>query len=103
MDGISAIEVKAKVDAGEDLFLLDVRGPDEYEQMRLGIGETLIPLGRLRTDVDKLPSDKEKEIAVYCKISLRGYEAACFLRSLGYTNVRVMEGGVIAWPFPREK
>jgi rhodanese-related sulfurtransferase len=103
MKGISSCEVKEKLDRKDDFFLLDVRGPDEYEQMRLGRGEVLIPLGKLRTSLDKLPKDKHKEIVVYCKISLRGYEAACFLESEGYTNVKVMEGGVIAWPFPREK
>jgi rhodanese-related sulfurtransferase len=103
MVGISSVDVKNKVDAGEDVFILDVRGPDEFEAMRLGIGETLIPLGKLRDDVNKLPRDKNKEIIVYCKISLRGYEAACFLNGIGYTNVKVMEGGVVAWPFKREK
>lgn len=103
MVGISSVDVKHKVDAGEDVFILDVRGPDEFEAMRLGIGETLIPLGKLRDDVNKLPQDKNKEIIVYCKISLRGYEAACFLTGIGYTNVKVMEGGVVAWPFKREK
>jgi len=103
MTGISCREVKSKVDAGEDFLLLDVRGPAEYEQMRLGIGEELIPLGTLRNNLGKLPRDKDKEIVVYCKISLRGYEASCFLISQGYTNVKVMEGGVITWPFKREK
>ena len=95
--------VKKKIDNKEDIFLLDVRGPDEFEAMRLGLGEQLIPLGKLRDSVAKLPEDKDKEIIVYCKISLRGYEASCFLKSIGYTNVKVMEGGLIAWPFPREK
>ncbi|MCK4542992.1 MAG: FAD-dependent oxidoreductase [Spirochaetales bacterium] len=103
MTGISCVEVKEKLDRKEDIFLLDMRGPDEYEEMRLGVGETLIPLGKLRTSLDKLPADKNKEIIVYCKISLRGYEAACHLSPLGYTNVKVMEGGIIAWPFKREK
>lgn len=103
MVGISAMEVKRKVDNKEDVFILDVRGPDEFKALRLGIGETLIPLGKLRTSMDKLPSDKNKEIILYCKISLRGYEGACFLTSQGYTNVKVMEGGIITWPFPREK
>ena len=103
MDGISSIEVKEKLDKGEKPFLLDVRGKDEFEAMRLGIGEVLIPLGALRNSLDKLPSDKSKEIIVYCKISLRGYEAATFLTQIGYTDVKVMEGGLVAWPFPREK
>ncbi len=103
MTGISSLEVKAKLDAGEKPFILDVRGPDEYEEMRLGIGEKLIPLGAIRKRLDELPKDKTEEIIVYCKISLRGYEAACCLAGVGYNNVKVLEGGVIAWPFSREK
>ena len=103
MEGISAIETKAKLDSGEKPFMLDVRGPDEFEVMRLGVGETLVPLGKLRANLDKLPADKNAEIIVYCKISLRGYEAYCCLKAKGYSNVKVMEGGIIGWPFPREK
>ena len=103
MTGISCRDVKAKVDAGEDVYILDTRGPDEYEAMRLGIGEVLIPLGALRNRMDELPEDKSKEIVCFCKISLRGYEAASLLEAHGWTNVKVMEGGIMAWPFRREK
>ena len=103
MKGISPVAVMDKVKLGADVFILDVRGPAEFEQMRLGIGEKLIPLGKLRSSTDKLPADKQKEIVVYCKISLRCYEAYSFLTSLGYENVYVMEGGILAWPFKREK
>ncbi len=71
--------------------------------MRLGICETLIPLGALRKRLQELPVDKNKEIIVYCKISLRGYEAARIIQANGWTNVKVMEGGIMAWPFHREK
>ncbi len=103
MHGVSARDVKARIDAGEDVFILDTRGPDEYEQMRLGIGEVLIPLGALRKRMNELPEDKTKEIICFCKISLRGYEAASLLESNGWINVKVMEGGIMAWPFSREK
>lgn len=103
MKGISCTEVKNKLDAGEKPFILDTRGPDEYEQMRLGIGERLIPLGALRGRLSELPEDKNAEIICYCKISLRGYEAARVLEGRGWKNVKVMEGGIMAWPFPREK
>jgi rhodanese-related sulfurtransferase len=88
---------------GTSPFIIDMRGPDEFDQMRLGIGETLIPLGTLRKSLDKLPADKSAEIITFCKISLRGYEAACCLKGLGYSNVKVLEGGIVAWPFAREK
>jgi NADPH-dependent 2,4-dienoyl-CoA reductase/sulfur reductase-like enzyme/rhodanese-related sulfurtransferase len=103
MDGISAVELKRRLDAGDAPFIIDMRGPDEFDQMRLGIGETLIPLGTLRKSLDKLPADKSAEIITFCKISLRGYEAACCLKGLGYSNVKVLEGGIVAWPFAREK
>ena len=103
LKGISCQEVKQKLLNNEKPFLIDVRGPEEFEEMRLGIGETLIPLGALRKRLKELPEDKNKEIICYCKISLRGYEAALALEGNGWKNVKVMEGGIMAWPYPREK
>jgi rhodanese-related sulfurtransferase len=103
MKGVSCSEVKKKLDDGAAPFILDARGPDEYEQMRLGVGEHLIPIGALRNRLAELPADKSAEIICYCKISLRGYEAARVLEGRGWTNVKVMEGGIMAWPFNREK
>lgn len=103
LKGISCQEVHEKLQAGKKPFLIDTRGPDEFEQMRLGIGETLIPLGALRKRLKELPEDKNREIICYCKISLRGYEAALALEGNGWKNVKVMEGGIMAWPYPREK
>jgi len=103
LKGISCKDVREKVLNNEKPFLIDVRGPDEFEQMRLGIGETLIPLGALRKRLKELPEDKNKEIICYCKISLRGYEAALALEGNGWKNVKVMEGGIMAWSYPREK
>jgi rhodanese-related sulfurtransferase len=100
MDGISCAEVKRRIDERREVFLLDVRTPGEHAAERLDAGEVLIPLSQLRSRAGDLPSDKDREIIAYCKISLRGYEAACFLRSLGHTNVKVMEGGLMAWPYP---
>lgn len=101
--GISASQFKEKLNRKDHMFLLDVRNPDEYEQMRLGIGESLIPLGQLRKRMEELPSDKDTEIITWCKISLRGYEAALILQANGYNNVKVLEGGIMAWPYKREK
>ncbi len=103
LKGISAQEVKRMTESTSPPFILDVRGPDEFETMRLGIGETLIPAGALRKRLHELPVDKDREIICYCKISLRGYEAALILEANGWRNVRVMEGGIMAWPFAREK
>ena len=103
MKGISVVDVWQKVQDNEQPFYLDGRSPEEYEQMHLGIGEKLLPIGALRSRMDELPKDKNQEIICFCKISLRGYEAAVILEAHGYTNVKVMEGGVMAWPYPRKK
>ncbi|AGA90368.1 NAD(FAD)-dependent dehydrogenase [Thioflavicoccus mobilis 8321] len=101
--GVSAAEVKQRVDKGADCFLLDTRTPQEFEDMRLGIGETLVPVGALRDRLGELPEDKDKEIIIYCHSALRGYEAAAMLEARGWRNVKIMEGGIVAWPYPREK
>jgi NADPH-dependent 2,4-dienoyl-CoA reductase/sulfur reductase-like enzyme/rhodanese-related sulfurtransferase len=103
MSGMTAAAVWDKIHSNGQIFLLDVRNPEEYEQVRIGAGEHLLPLGALRSKLDQLPEDRGAEIICFCKISLRGYEAATILRAHGYTNVHVMEGGIMAWPYPREK
>lgn len=101
--GISAEQLKDKLKNKEPMLLLDVRNPNEFEEVRLGIGERLIPLGQLRNRLGEMPEDKTREIIAWCKISLRGYEAALILQANGYTNVKVLEGGIAAWPWSREK
>ncbi len=103
MHGLSVTEVKQRVESGADCFILDTRTPQEFEEIRLGIGETLIPLGALRGRFNELPEDRNREIILYCRVSLRGYEAAAILQAHGWHNVKVMEGGIMAWPYPREK
>lgn len=99
LEGISSIEVKKLVDAKENIQLLDVRGEDEFETTQLGLNEMLIPLGQLRDKAESMLKDKDQLIVTYCKISLRGYEAYSILKSLGYTNVKALEGGLLSWPF----
>ncbi|MDY6835895.1 MAG: FAD-dependent oxidoreductase [Chloroflexota bacterium] len=101
--GVSCAEVQAKLQCPDKPFLMDTRGPNEYEDVRLGVGEVLIPLGLLRKRLHELPQDKEAEIICFCKVSLRGYEAALILMANGWRNVKVMEGGIAAWPYAREK
>jgi rhodanese-related sulfurtransferase len=98
-EGISAVEVKQKLDSGNDFVFLDVRSQDEYDTVHLP-ESTLIPLGALRDRLEELPT--EGELITFCKISLRGYEAARILTGRGFKNVKVMEGGVLAWPFETE-
>jgi len=96
MPSISVMEVKKMLDDGTDFVFLDVRSPGEYEEVRLP-GATLIPLGALRGRLDELPRDRE--IITFCKISLRGYEAALILKAVGFGRVRVMDGGIAMWPY----
>ena len=102
-EGVTCLDVQRDVGDGKQQYLLDVRGPKEFEEMRLGVGETLIPLGQLRNRLEELPADKHQRIVAYCKVSMRGYEAQRILQAKGYDNVAVMEGGIMAWPFAREK
>ena len=96
--GITPMEVKARLDAKDDFVLLDVRSPAEHQQERLA-SSTLIPLGALRSRLGELP--KEKEVVAFCKVSLRGYEAAKILQGAGFKRVRVMDGGMAVWPFEK--
>ncbi|SDF70288.1 FAD-dependent oxidoreductase [Sporolituus thermophilus] len=102
LKGISPLEAKDKLNC-EDIIFLDVRSPEECKQIRLANCKDIryIPLGQLRKRLSEL--DKDKEIIAFCKISLRGYEAALILEGEGFDKVKVMEGGIIAWPFACEK
>jgi NADPH-dependent 2,4-dienoyl-CoA reductase/sulfur reductase-like enzyme/rhodanese-related sulfurtransferase len=99
LNGLTSIQAKTQLDGPSPPVFLDVREHSEHRQMRLGIGETLIPIGQLRSNPELLPRDKNQAIVCYCKVSMRGYEAQLILNDLGYPNVSVMEGGIMAWPF----
>ncbi len=87
-------ELKRKIDAKEDFFLLDVREPNEYQIGKIP-GSTLIPLGEVPQRVNEIPRDKE--IIVHCKMGGRSAKAAAFLRQQGYTNVKNLKGGITDW------
>jgi NADPH-dependent 2,4-dienoyl-CoA reductase/sulfur reductase-like enzyme/rhodanese-related sulfurtransferase len=97
--GISAEELQAALASDAPPVLLDVRTPDEFKQMRLP-NALFIPLGALRTRLHEVPRDRP--IVTFCKISLRGYEAARILHAHGYTDVRVLDGGLVTWPYTLE-
>ena len=96
LSGISTEEVHRMIQEKQDFVLLDVRGQPEYDQVRLP-ESTLIPLGALRTRLNELP--KDKPIITFCKISLRGYEAQLILNAAGFKDIRVMDGGIVMWPY----
>ncbi|GIX06770.1 MAG: hypothetical protein KatS3mg115_1173 [Candidatus Poribacteria bacterium] len=96
--GISPAELKAKLDAGEPVLLLDVRTPQEVAAQPFPHPQVVhIPLGALRRRAQTLPRDRE--IVTFCKISLRGYEAQKILNALGFTNVKFLDGGLVTWPY----
>lgn len=97
---LTPMEVKRKMDKGDDFIFLDVRSPQEYKALALP-NSTLIPLGALRDRCEELP--KEKEIVTFCKISLRGYEAAGILSARGFKDVKVMDGGIAMWPYEKKQ
>lgn len=96
--GLSPLKAKRRMDMGDDLVLLDVRTPDEFQTMRMPYENLIhIPLGALRQRVHELP--KDKDILAFCKVSMRGYEAQWILNAAGFTRVWFIEGGLAAWPF----
>jgi sulfur-carrier protein adenylyltransferase/sulfurtransferase len=87
-------ELKQKIDAGDkNLFVLDVREPNEYQICNLG--GHLIPLNDLPKRVSEL--DSSKEIVVHCKMGGRSAKAVDYLKQQGFTNVHNLVGGINAW------
>lgn len=99
MKTITAEELKARIDAGEQLNIVDVREPHEHADFN--IGGTLYPLGRiLSMDVDELESLKDQEVIFYCRSGNRSGQACMFAETMGFTNVINLTGGMLQW---REK
>ncbi len=90
---ITVEELKRRQDAGEDIFVLDVREPHEYQICNLG--GYLIPLGELPKRVHEL--DTSREIVAHCKMGGRSAKAVDFLRQAGFTKVKNLKGGILAW------
>ena len=90
---ITVEELKTKLDGKQDVFLLDVREPHEYEIANLG--GMLIPLNDLPKRVNEL--DSSDEIVVYCATGIRSGKAVRFLADLGFRKVRNLAGGISAW------
>ena len=92
---ISIVELKEKLDKKEDFIFIDVREDYEYEEFNLG--GKLIPLGDLMHEVDNLEEHLEEEIVVMCRSGNRSGQAQAILEMHGFSNVRNLEGGVLAW------
>ena len=98
VDGVPQISVEAlkrKLDAKEDIFVLDVREPHEYPIANLGA--PLIPVGSLESRISELAPQKNSEIVVHCRSGARSQKAAVILKNAGFTNVSNVTGGILAW------
>jgi sulfur-carrier protein adenylyltransferase/sulfurtransferase len=98
VDGIPQIsvqELKRKLDAKENVFVLDVREPHEYQIVNLGA--PLIPVGDIARRASELADKKNSEIVIHCKSGARSQKAALALKQAGFTNVSNLTGGILAW------
>jgi sulfur-carrier protein adenylyltransferase/sulfurtransferase len=91
---ISSVELKQRLDRGDTLKIVDVREPNEYQINRIE-GSQLIPLGDIPQRYQEL--NKNDEIVVQCKMGGRSAKAADFLRSVGFTKVLNLKGGILDW------
>ena len=90
---IQVEDLKKRLDAKDDVFVLDVREPHEYQICNLG--GHLIPLGDLSKRVSEL--DSSREIVVHCKMGGRSAKAVEFLQQAGFAKVKNLAGGITAW------
>ena len=91
---ITPTELKTRLDAGDDVFVLDVREPHEYEIARIE-GTTLIPLGTLPQHIHEL--DATADIVVHCKSGVRSGKAQRLLKEMGFSRVTNLTGGILRW------
>ncbi len=90
---ITPKELKTRLDRGDDIYILDVREPHEYQICN--INGHLIPLGELSKRVHEL--DSSREIVAHCKSGKRSAEAVEFLRGAGFRKISSLKGGILGW------
>ena len=96
MLNVTTDEIKARLDKGEDVHLLDVREPFEHEEYN--IGGILLPLGNVRNlDIESIEQWKDKEIICYCRSGKRSVDAALILEANGFKKVDNLLGGMLEW------
>ncbi len=91
---IAPTQLKSRIDAGDDVFVLDVREPHEFEIARIP-GTTLIPLGTLPQHVHEL--DATADIVIHCKSGARSGKAQRLLKDMGFSRVTNLAGGILRW------
>jgi len=95
MKDITVQELKKKIENQEDFFLLDVREQMEYDLFNLNA--KLIPLGELSNHLKELEEYKNKEVIVHCRSGKRSGVAKTLMVRQGFSNVKNLLGGVLAW------
>lgn len=97
MTTITTEQLKARMDAGENLNILDVREP--YENAEFNIGGVLVPLGKIQSmQFDDIDDDwRNEEVIVYCRSGNRSGQACLILETSGFTNVVNLTGGMLDW------
>ncbi|GAA4301002.1 rhodanese-like domain-containing protein [Nibribacter koreensis] len=93
---ITAAELKQRLANNETPILLDVREPWEHEEQSIA-GSQLIPLGTLPERISDLEEYKDQEILIHCRSGARSATAQAILKQQGFTNVRNVLGGIIAY------
>lgn len=96
MKNITAQELKQRLDAGEQVNLVDVREPNERTEFN--IGGIHLPLGKVQTmQVDEIEDLKDQEVIVYCRSGNRSGQACMILETMGFDNVKNLTGGTLKW------
>ena len=95
LEEITAVELKRRIDLGQDVQLIDVREPHEYAIARLP-NTTLIPLGQITTRRGEI--DPSRQTVLFCKVGLRSAAAVQRLKQAGFAGRLVnLKGGIMAW------
>lgn len=96
MENISVKEVKQRMQAGENLNLVDVRELEENADFN--IGGIVLPLEKIQNmDFDEIEDLKDEEVILYCRTGNRSSQACLFLEMTGFTNVKNLAGGMVEW------
>jgi len=95
IEEISATELKRKMDAGDDIQLIDVRQPEEWAFAKIE-GAKLIPLGEIVNRRDEI--DESRETVIHCKAGMRSARAVQVLQQVGFKgDLKNLKGGITAW------
>jgi rhodanese-related sulfurtransferase len=96
MTNITVEEVKQRMDAAEEIHLIDVREPNEREEFN--IGGVHLPLGKIQSmQTEGIEDLKGKEVICYCRSGNRSMMAAMMLEQMGFENTKNLVGGMLAW------